>query len=97
MILKIQSGKGWRYLEGVSEFGSQDFEKSTIRPKLIFEEIIINHHHLQNDEIVPDKTNMGFPMKHIWFKNKSSEIKQYLVDSETYLMSDEGKTIERIN
>jgi hypothetical protein len=86
MILKIATEKGWKFSDNIKDFyytllSAKEYKEAN--KKYTFYNLI--HH----------SDDCSFKELFLELKNGGSEI--WITDSEFYLMSDEGKTIERIN
>jgi hypothetical protein len=82
MILKVRTGDGWTFFDGADE---------------------INYEHQPEDRLPvlrEDATDLRSPESPkktmIWMWKNRDVIKQIIVNSSTFILTNEGKTIEKI-
>lgn len=102
MILKINTSRGWRFIDGITELNNETmtpeiYEKEYKSHGRAYDMIVLFYHTLDEKGLHNNSSEASWSIREIWFKSKNTDAQTCLIDSEAYLMSDEGKTIERIN
>lgn len=112
MILKISTSDGWKFYDNIKEFLSNklmlpEYNKIDATLNRKFHAVYLIYCTLQPDGRITKNVPANVPVETDYdkdtcivelvptFRNGESEI--YIADSAVYLLSDEGKTIERIN
>lgn len=102
MILKIEThGNGWRFIDSIATLhtdvmNTEKYKKEYGGMGRTYDGVFLTLYAQKDGELICETENC-LPVKEIiaYFKDGHSE--NYLTDRTVYLMSDEGKTIERIN
>lgn len=108
MILKIATGNGWRFLDKVKELHVEEFASEVAFNKQdkpgsgIYDNVFLHYHELKANRTVKRNDSLCNSNKFVSLVEIiptfiGGESKVYLADLAVYLMSDEGKTVERIN
>ena len=98
MILKIATEKGWKFSDNirhlyVDNIGVNDYNE--YKKKYNYTNLL--KHTIKNDDSIVQTTLEVSHLKEIFLEGILGGDEIWLTDSETYIMTDEGKTIERIN
>lgn len=102
MILKIACGDGWRLIDNIaeittSEMSPQKYEKEYGAAGRNYEWVFLTHYTLTDKGLTLNTADCILPLKEMVVYFKDGKSAAYINDRLTFVMSDEGKTIERIN
>lgn len=103
MILKIETvTNSWRFIDSIAIVHTdiitpEKYKKQYDGNGRAYNSVLLSYYEQKDGELIRTTENCSFSIKEItaYFKDNRSE--NYLTDRTVYLMSDEGKTIERIN
>lgn len=95
MVLKIATGTGWLFVDGVKRL---DVRPTTNIDGLVAKDIIFTHNRIkENGDIESTETGCNYPAVRLFATMENSDADFYFADLAVYLMSNDGKTIERVN
>ena len=108
MILKIYGNEGWNFKDKVKNVFVKPLEVTQYNNnenRIVWDDVFISRYKLedktfnilQSDGFFESHNSNELKIVKISVMFESGLYNTYLVDSAVYLMSDEGKTIERIN
>ena len=106
MILKLESNEnGWLFIDNIQRVcveptSVEKYTKDYGGNGRTWDGVYLQYYSEKDGTIVNKSNVTSFPVKEItaYFNDGGSYDKQsFLVDGVTYLMSDEGRTVERIN
>ena len=102
MVLKIAYEGGWRFIDKIKEVfvtpvNISDFANNKEQNRN-FDEVFFTNLKISGNEIIPilGQEPLDSRVCQLTVLMNNDEHKQYLADLAIYLLSDEGKTIERI-
>ena len=104
MVLKIAGNDGWKFIDGIKEVFMKKISIDKWEPRE-YDDVFLYYHSLLGETgkgIVGIKRNDGYDesvdrVVEVTVKLENNEYKVYIADLAVYLLSNEGKTIERIN
>lgn len=100
MILKMKKENGWTYRDGVVRIETTEIKPDTINNEEVLHRIAEDTGFMDyewiSDYLTPKSKNPR-TIKELFVTFKNGEGQITLTDNDVFLMSDEGKTVERIN
>lgn len=103
MVLKIKTINGWKFIDGIVEINVEETSPDKYNTDYgghgrLYDDMFLYYHKCDKALTVIDNNNVNnMGVKEIHFAHKSGANKTFIADTFVYLLSDEGKTIERIN
>lgn len=106
MVLKIHlpTESGWKFIDGIKEPTVKYLDRNTVDDVKTYHEVFLGCHKVVDNKVLLKAENIEadkerpIGLVEIWYRNgEDNNYSAILIDITTYLLSDEGKTIERIN
>jgi hypothetical protein len=96
MTLKINTyDDGWRYIGSISSIQVKEYIRDGSSRN--YDCIFLRNHILDNE--LTSLTPKEYPVKElcVWYEVTGKKPDTFLVDTATYLMNEDGKTIDKLN
>ena len=107
MILKFSYAEGWHFIDRIKEVQVRCIDIESYNKEILdglktsYANVFFSYHHLEPDGSIRENSKHHesgtTPKVQIYATTNNGELDVYLADLSVFLLSDEGKTIERIN